>query len=105
MALVHRVKTTHSYAATPKHFADFFSTLTHMYEEQTHTDVHLVSSEGTIFGVHRVSHLFKVLKTSCHSLVVVVADGVGRSQCFPETPVSTRGAMRVQHADCHPSGL
>ena len=25
-----------------------------MYEEQVHTDVHLVAKDGTLFGVHRV---------------------------------------------------
>ena len=54
MALIHKTKVTHSLEASKKHMNDFFSTLTKMYEEQTHTDVHLVSSEGTILGVHRV---------------------------------------------------
>ena len=54
MALTHRTKTTHCYAATSLHFQQFFSTLTQMYEEQAHTDVHLISKEGTVFGVHRV---------------------------------------------------
>jgi len=54
MALIHRTKTTHCYSATAQHFQQFFSTLTQMYEEQAHTDVHLVSSDGTVFGVHRM---------------------------------------------------
>ena len=54
MALIHRVKTTHCYSATPEHFQDFFGTLTQMYDDQTHTDVHLVAGDGTLFGVHRV---------------------------------------------------
>ena len=54
MALIYRTKTTHSYSATAQHFQQFFSTLTQMYDDQAHTDVHLISSEGTVFGVHRV---------------------------------------------------
>ena len=54
MALIHRTKVTHSYEASPQHFQKFFSTLTQMYEEQVHTDVHLVAKDGTLFGVHRV---------------------------------------------------
>ena len=57
MALIHRTKVTHSYEASPQHLQKFFSTLTHMYEEQVHTDVHLVAKDGTLFGVHRVSSI------------------------------------------------
>ncbi len=43
-----------------------------MYDDQAHTDVHLISSEGTVFGVHRVccvADLFCVQKahTRVHS--------------------------------------
>lgn len=55
MALIHRTKVTHCYSATSEHLQDFFATLTQMYEDQTHTDVHLVAGDGTVFGVHRVS--------------------------------------------------
>ena len=58
MALIHRVKTTHCYSATPEHFQDFFGTLTQMYDDQTHTDVHLVAGDGTLFGVHRVRTIY-----------------------------------------------
>ena len=58
MALIHKTKTTHCYSATAQHFQQFFSSLTQMYDEQAHTDVHLVSSEGTVFGVHRVSYTY-----------------------------------------------
>ena len=58
MALIHRTKVTHSYEASPQHFQKFFSTLTQMYEEQVHTDVHLVAKDGTLFGVHRVRNKY-----------------------------------------------
>jgi hypothetical protein len=55
MALIYKTKVTHCLSASRKHLTDFFATLTSMYEEQEHTDLHLVASDGTLFGVHRVS--------------------------------------------------
>ena len=71
MALIYRTKTTHSYSATAQHFQQFFSTLTQMYDDQAHTDVHLISSEGTVFGVHRVrsiAELFYVQRLILESI-------------------------------------
>ena len=117
MALIHRTKTTHCYSATAQHFQQFFSTLTQMYEEQAHTDVHLVSSDGTVFGVHRVGSTFfackrpHVLPTFCHAIrpcfhninTCFLADGPRGTQCLSTQPNSTRRTLRMQHTYHHPS--
>ena len=61
MALIHKTKVTHYLAASPSHLTEFFSTLTQMYEEQVHTDLHLVSSDGTMFGIHKVCTVYQVV--------------------------------------------
>ena len=101
--LIHRTKTTHCYSATEEHFQDFFATLTHMYEEQAHTDVHLVAKDGTLFGVHRVSFFLLCLLHMHH--LFAFTDGPRRPERLYQEHVPRRRALRVQHAHRHHARL
>ena len=54
MALLHSTKLTHYFAPSKSHLESFFDAVTDLYEEQEHTDLNLVTADGTAFRVHQV---------------------------------------------------
>ena len=61
MAL-HKTKTMHSITPTAQHLAHLYEAFTRMCEEQAHTDLTLVTSDGKAFGVHKVSCVNSVFR-------------------------------------------
>ena len=54
MALVHTQKTLHYLSASRNYLGSVYEVFTAMCEEQTYTDLTLVTSDGKAFGVHKV---------------------------------------------------
>jgi len=52
--LLHSTKTVHNIFASKDHMSQLYESFTRMCEDQTHTDLTLVTADGKAFGVHKL---------------------------------------------------